>query len=248
MASVTLILQPSTMGEGTIPKDVFGNQQVSEISIGYHKYSFSDTQLEVDVNAFQSTKGSTTKFKLSFVDCTLLDLSFLSGFDKLAHLMFSNIDNIQDCLPSLPPLPRLTFLRFELCSGLKKIKSFPNLVNGLEHIRFENGHYNKFISNKVLDDITVDRIIDWLLLSSSNTLEGLSIIDTSQVTQVPNKTSQFKVLKSIELQNNAISTIKSGAFSFSVPVYVFHFYGNGISKIEPGAFKGINTVFLLLYN
>jgi len=167
----------------------------------WSKWSSHDTQLEVDANAFQSTKGSTTKFKLSFVDCTLLDLSFLSGFDKLAHLMFSNIDNIQDCLPSLPPLPRLTFLRFELCSGLKKIKSFPNLVNGLEHIRFENGHYNKFISNKVLDDITVDRIIDWLLLSSSNTLEGLSII------------------------------------------YVFHFYGNGISKIEPGAFKGINTVF-----
>lgn len=247
LISVILILQSNTIGGGDIPENVFGNKQFLEISIMNSIYSWLDRKLNVDANAFQSTKSYTRKFKISIVDCTFLDLDFLSGFEKLANLMFSDIENIQHCLPKIPPLPSLTTLWFERCSGMTEIQWFPTLSNGLKDIRFDTYYSFVFKSQYVLNDQIVDRIMDWLLLSSENTLEDITITNMDQVTQVPQKIRQFKVLRNVWLQNNKISALKSGAFSFSVPVCILDVSGNGVKKIEPGAFQGTQTFTHYIY-
>jgi len=242
LLSVKLVLQPEVFSESVIPENVFGTKQILDILIEYPLDSYYDNKLQVDVNAFRSTKSYTTNFTINNIHCTLLDLSFLSGFDKLTKLHFNNIYKIQHCLPSLPPLFRLITLYISHCSGMNELYNFPVLTNGLKDARFANDDISKFHSNKIINDETLDRIIDWLLLSSANTLEEMSVIYMNQLTQVPIKISTFKALRKLWLYDNSISTIKSGAFSFSVPVSLLSIHRNGIREIEPGAFQGKHDI------
>jgi len=194
--------------------------------------------LQVDADAFRSTKNYTTDFKINMIDCTLLDLGFLSGFDKLTKLMFANIYNIQECLSNLPLLSRLIKLHFEYCSGMNEFYHFPALTNGLRVFQFVNDNITKSHSDLIINDETVDRIMDWLLLSSANTLEELAITYMNQVSRVPHKVASFKALTKLWLFDNNLSSIKSGELSFSAPVSVLHISDNGINEIEPGAFEG----------
>ncbi len=244
LASVQLILQPYIFTETFIPEDIFGTKRILDIRIEfpYEAVANHSLSLEVDADAFRSTKSYTKEFGINIIDCTLLDLSFLSGFDKLTKLHFNNIYKIQHCLPSLPPLFRLITLYISHCSGMNELYNFPVLTNGLKDARFSNDDISKFHSNKIINDETLDRIIDWLLLSSANTLEEMSVIYMNQLTQVPIKISTFKALRKLWLYDNSISTIKSGAFSFSVPVSLLSIHRNGIREIEPGAFQGKHDI------
>ena len=240
--SVTLALQPYILSETFIPKDVFGSKTINTLAIAYpHKSTENGSlSLQIDADAFRSTQRYTTSVIIANIDCTLLDLSFLFGFEKLTTLALANIYNIQHCLPSLPPLLRLNTLIFNSTSGMNELNSFPLLINGLESvffIGFNNSQERKNIRES-FNDKTVDRIIDWLLQSSANTLNSRSIENMNQVTRVPHKIASFKALTYVFLNNNRISTIKSGAFSFSVPVRLMDLEGNGIKEIEPGAFQG----------
>ncbi len=102
LASIKLILQPGIFTETIIPQDVFGEKQILRIGIEFPLVVVENRSLllQVDDDAFRSTKGYTKIFRIGGVDCTQLDLSFLSGFDKLTEFTFSNIYNIQHCLPS----------------------------------------------------------------------------------------------------------------------------------------------------
>ncbi len=233
--SVALILQPYIFSETIIPEDVFGVNRMRRILLEYPYGTFINRSLslQIDPNAFRSSKSYTNKFELRFIDCTLLDLSFLSGFDNLTELWFFHIDNIHRCLSSLPPLPKLARLEFFSCEGMNELHTFPSLINGLNKVLFDG-------ENVTYNDETVDRILDWLLLSSSETLEEMKMAYMNQVTRVPLKISSFKALRRLWLYENSISTIKSGAFSFSVPVSELNIRGNGIRGIEPGAFQGKN--------
>jgi len=242
-ASVKLILQPYISNERFIPEDIFGTKQILDISIRYPKSSCCDNKLQVDANAFRSTKSFTNNFTIGRFDCTLLDLKFLSGFDKLTQLYLHNIYNIHNCLPSLPPLPRLVTFFLKYCTGMNNLNIFPSLTNGLEKVRFYSTVTN--IHTHYNDEI-VDRIINWLLLSSANTLEEMTIINMDQMTRVPHKIPSFKALKNVWLQDNRISTIKSGSFSFSVPVSLLNIQGNRIREIEPGAFQGMHNNFIYI--
>jgi len=245
LASVTLTLKPHIFNEKFIPENVFGTKQILDIWI---EYSSEGNKLEVDANAFRSTKSYTVKFSINIIDCTYLDLGFLSGFDQLTQLNLFNINNIQHCLPSLSSLPRLTSLYIRHCSGMNEFYNFPALINGLKHFSILNydGPTTEFHSNLIINDETVDRIIDWLLLSSDNTLEEMEIANMNQVTFVPHKIASFKALRKVWIPRNNISTIKSGAFSFSVPVSLLGIHGNGIKEIEPGAFQGKHHNFMYI--
>jgi len=239
LTSVKLTLEPYIFRETLIPEDIFGIKRILDIWIRYPDLVVNrPLSLQVDANAFRSTKSYTNKFTINMIDCSLLDLDFLSGFDELTELGLYNIYNIQHCLSNLPYLPRLTKLSFKHCAGMNELYNFPALVNGLRDFRFQNDDITKFQSTQIINDETVDRIMDWLLLSSTNTLEEISIIYMNQVTRVPQKIASFKALRKLWLYNNNISTIKSGAFSFSFPVYVLDISDNGINEIEPGAFHG----------
>jgi len=231
---VKLILQPGIISETVIPGDVFGTKRILQIMIEYPLDSCCDNKLQVDANTFLSTKSYTNNFTIGIIDCTLLDLGFLSGFEKLIHLNLWSIYKIHHCFPKLPPLPRLTSLHFEFCSGMNELNIFPTLTNGLQVVKF----FGSEDKDKTYNDATVDRLIDWLLISSATTLEEMVIAKMNQVTRVPHQIKSLKALKTLWLHENKISIIKSGAFSFSVPVSVLGIIDNGIKEIEPGAFQG----------
>ncbi len=99
LISVKLILQ--RISETFIPENVFETKQILDILIDYpnevHPFTTRSLDLQVDADAFQSTKSYTNNFTIDNIDCTLLDLKFLTGFAKLTRLVFSNIHNIQHC-------------------------------------------------------------------------------------------------------------------------------------------------------
>jgi len=157
---------------------------ILRLKIGYPIKSHTrdcSPSLQVDTNAFRSTKNYTDEFSINYVYCTLLALGFLLEFDKLTKLDFSHIENIQHSLPSLPSLPRLDSLEFRFCTGMNHLNStfsiptmFPTLRNGLKTIKLFSVIYN--------NDETVDRIVDWILLSSENTLEEIKMQYMKQMT------------------------------------------------------------------
>ncbi len=239
---VKLILQPGIISETVIPGDVFGTKRILQIMIEYPLDSCCDNKLQVDANTFLSTKSYTNNFTIGIIDCTLLDLGFLSGFEKLIHLNLWSIYKIHHCFPKLPPLPRLTSLHFEFCSGMNELNIFPTLTNELKDAKF----FGSKDKDEAYNDDTVDRLMDWLLLSSANTLEEMTIVKMNQVTRAPHKISSFKALRKLWLFSHNISTIKSGAFSFSVPVSLLNIQGNRIREIEPGAFQGMHNNFIYI--
>jgi len=240
LKSAKVTFQPRE-NETLIPEDVVGTKRILDIRIGFSEYyqlqnvTFIEyyKMLKVDADAFRSTKSYTEIFTIENIDCTHLDLGFLSGFDRLTNLTFYSINNIHHCLPSLPPLPSLAKLHFVYCYEMNELKYFSALNNRLKDVSFVGGKIN---------DETVDRIMDQLLRSSANTLEQLEISwmhGAVQVTRVPQNIGSFKALRKLDLSYNNISTVKSGELSFSVPVSVLCIQGNGIKEIEPGAFQGI---------
>jgi len=236
--SIQLILQPFVFTETYIPEDVLGNKRVLEIMLQYPPGANKNSSLtlQVDPNAFRSTKNYTRKVTLNNFDCNLLDLIFLSGFEKLTDIHFANLWNIEFCFPSLPPLPRFAKLSVEFCVGMNELYSFPILQNGLKvavFLGFDD------TSLRMYNDATVDRILEWLLLSSANTLKEINIERMNQITQVPRQIPSFKALRKLGLESNNISAIRTGAFMFSLPVITLHIEGNGIKEIEPGAFQGM---------
>ena len=82
-----------------ISKDVLANIRVLKIWINYPSNFFKTNLfgLQIHPNVFESTKTYTTYFILNMIDCTMLDLNFLSGFEKLTDLTFNHVLNIQNC-------------------------------------------------------------------------------------------------------------------------------------------------------
>ncbi len=227
--SIKLTLLP---GDEFIPENILGNKTTKELEINYD-YICQDRfpSLKVDVNAFQSTKNQTkdTTFK-NFGG--QLDLSFLSGFNRLASLTLYNIRHVQKSLLTLPHLPELTSLILYDISWLNhSIVTFPNLsTGGLISFVFRN-------YDGVQIDYYVSQMLDWVLLSSAKTLQYLELRNIG-IKQIPSQISSFTELKHLNLDGNSISTIKTGALSFSVPALELRLSNNKISLIEPGAFQG----------
>ena len=74
--------------------------------------------------------------------------------------------------PSLPSLPSLTSLNISSCTGMNEISGFPLLTNGLEEVLF---HGSEEDPDRSFNDKTVDRIMDWIVSSSSETLEDIRL-------------------------------------------------------------------------
>lgn len=240
---VKLILQSNI--DISIPEDLIGNTKTRVLRVGYPSGSVLNSSVNVRVNryAFRSTKSHTQKLYLSEIDCSNLNLSFLQGFDNLRVLIFSNIFNIQHCFPTLPPLFSLKNLDFNQCSGMNRFHSFPNLITGLETARFRP--YDEL---EVWNDRIMSQFMDWLLISSAQTLENLIIENNKYMNEIPYQMPSFIALKKLSLKNNAISIIESGALSFIAPVVDMYLSDNAIAEIEPGAFqgKGLTPLYIII--
>jgi len=242
LTSVDLTIQPYKLSETLIPENILGNKRVSSITIGYssgHSVN-SSLSLQVHPEAFQSTKTFTKSFTVTSIDCSLLDFTFLSGFDQLTDLSFWGVWKIQRCLSSLPSLKSLTTLSFGDSNGLSELyrSDLPTLTNGLKSITFNGEQYD--FPDYALTTKSLDRVLDWLLISSSGTLESMTITKMTKLTQVPVQIPSFKALRKLWLYATNISTIKTGALAFPGPLYSLYLANNNIQEIEPGAFQGIN--------
>lgn len=233
--SFDLIVLTFSSMDRFIPKDVFSDKKTTKLVIQYAE----STSLEVDHEAFTSTKQYTKKVILNRIECSLLNLNFLSGFGQLKSLTFANMNNIHNCLPTLPFLPNLTKLRFDNCLGMHQLKNFPKLTKRLESLTVF-GHENSI--ENLWDDATISRVLDWLIDSSVNALEELQFGNLKQMTQVPRQISSFKALTNLWMFNTSISSIRSGTLLFSGSV--LGIVANGLKEIEPDAMQG--TFFVLI--
>jgi len=188
LKSFHLILQPFIFKDTTIPKDILGSTKTLELSVKYPcscSYGNSSLILQVDSNAFQSTKNYTKTFEADTIDCGLLDFNFLSGFDQLNELLLLNIWNIEYCLPSLPSLPSLKFLQAKYCAGCNELYSFPPLTNGLVRVEFMG-----------FDDLSPDR---YLYYNNISTIE-------------PDELAFSAPVLKLSIFGNGIKDIRPGAF------------------------------------
>jgi len=244
LKSFKLILQPFIFKETIIPDYIIGSAQILKLMVRYPDctcFGNSSLFLQIDPNAFHSTKNYTNKFMVENIDCSLLDLKFLSGFDQLNELVLLDIWNIDYCLPSLPSLPRLKLFEANYCSGFNELYIFPPLTSGLTQVIFsgpKKSHQSYSDPDRLFNDKTVNRIMNWLLISSSNTLEYLAIVNMKRVTKVPSQIPSFKALQKLYLYYNNISTIEPGALAFSAPVLKLSMVGSEIKEIKSGAFQG----------
>lgn len=223
-----------------IPADILSNKRTENLHLVSNDEE-EHIELQVDSNAFRSTKNFTKSFLIYNFDGKNLELDFLSGFNKLRNLTFDTITNIHDCFPKLPPLPNLKILVMQYVSGLVDIQTFPHLVHGLNSVALAPHK-----EEEVWDNETVGSILEWLLISSAETLEYLSLEDNDYLTQVPTQISSFKALNYLRLVKNNIHTIKTGALTFSSPVITLRLFFNSFKVIQPGAFQGKYTAFSIM--
>jgi len=215
--------------EEWIPADILGKLKTGILVIKYDTNQDRPLPLlKVNMNAFQSTQNYTKTLKLGAFDSSQLNLGFFSGFIQLTELEFDLVDQIQLILPTLSLFPKLTSLSFHEVYGLNdSIVTFPTLsTSGLKSFEFNYG-----------DRALMSRMLDWILLSSAKTLKSLKVRRIN-ITEIPSQIPSFTALERLDLLGNSISTIKSGALSFSVPVIQLMLSNNNISSIEPGAFQG----------
>ena len=241
MKSIKLTLQPFNLTETFLPQDLLGRKRTLELWIEFPDMIAvlnGSLRVQIDSKVFRSTKSYTKTLKLNSIDCFLLNFNFISDFDQLNELYLTNIWNIQMCFPTLPSLPSLTTLVIGYSSGLNELYSFPFLINGLKN--FDLLGFENYPPESSLTDETVGRVVDWLLISSENTLEEIRIVNMNRVTRVPRQISSFKALRKLWLHNNNISTIKSGELYFTAPVSLLDIKQNGIKEIEAAAFQGIS--------
>lgn len=233
--SITLILRPSI--SGFIPSNILSNKRTPELSIQFNDGSQnSSINWQVDTEAFRYTKNYTKTFRVNFMDCAKLNFRFLAGFDKLNNLTFSNILNIHNCFPTLPPLLILSHLAFHNCTGIDELYNFPTLVTDrLKTVAFVCNESN---IKEVWNDTTVNRVMNWLLISSAETLEEITFKNMKQLTKIPIQIQSFNALNKLNLNNNGISTVVGYSLSFFAPVLNVDLGNNQIKTIGKNAFNG----------
>ena len=227
--SITLNISSS---DEYIPADILSNKRTEHLNLICNSND-ENIELKVDINAFRSTKNLTKTLSIHNCDGIQLDINFLSGFDHLTNLTFDTVTNIQDFFPKLPSLPSLTVFVLNYVSGLVDIQTLPNLVNGLKYVGVTPHE-----DDEVWNDETMDSILEWLLLSSANTLEYLSLTESDYLTQIPSQIPSFKALSYLRITNTKVYNIKSAALVFSFPVVSLRLNHNSIKTIQPGAFQG----------
>jgi len=231
--SITLNIRKT---EKVIPADLLSNKKAEKLILEFERIDNSQQKLrKVSPDAFRATKSYTKHIELNSIDHSDLNLGWLSGFVQLSTLSFTWNLNLWNSFPTLPSLPSLTILDIYQCVvGIKDMEEFPSLGNGLK--------FFEFYPSVEEDEESLNRVLDWLLLSSAETLEFLKINSVANMTGIPSQISSFKALKFLSYNNEHKSTtiLKKGALSFKVPVTNLRLFVNGVTifEIEPGAFQG----------
>ena len=227
----------------SLPANLLNEHQV-HYDIFLYCSSFS-TKILIGPETFGWSKNFTEKFYVGYpyaypsldgIGCNFdgLDFHFLSGFNNLTSLSIYNSANLEKAnWTTLPPLASLNTLSIYNSDGLNNWAIFPNTSQGLT---------NLYLQSSSIQNDPMDRILNWTLEHSTDTLKTL-YIDNNHLTNIPRQIPNFKQLEYLNMDNqypDDIATVPSGAFTFNAPVSNINCRGNGIAKIEPGAFQGID--------
>lgn len=139
----------------------------------------------------------------------------------------------------LPSLPNLRQLVINFSTGLEKIGDYS---------RFSCVNLRRLILNgDQLGDATVASILNSVASSPSaaSSLELLWLTG-NLLTLIPkSQLEHFTHLMRLDLSNNNFPIIPEGSFVFNNPVDYLYLENDTISSIQPGAFQGILSSFLL---
>jgi len=217
----------------TIPEDLLNNHRTAYIDIYCRP---AGSPLIVDSQAFRSSQNLMNEMYLRDCDMNQLNFDFLSGFDKVWHIGFQSMSNVgQANWASLPQLPSFISLYIDRSNGLNEWSAFPQLARGLTYLFFRE--------NDIQDD-AMNRILNWTIQYSANTLERISI-EGNELTQIPKQLQaphSFPNLQYLYMgdQKTGIPLITTGSLSCpsNYSNYLLGANNNRITTIEAGAFQG----------
>ena len=241
-AELTQVSLALLSGEKHIPANILADHRIQNLIIVC--YPGSTNKVIIDREAFSSTIDIIQYVFMLNCNFDQMDFTFLNGSENLSSMALMLITNIHlaNWASSMPPLPALTEIFISYCSELNAWDNFPELVNGLINlIVYSNG------AN--LSDEGLDRILQWVLNSSADTLLRLDVHDNA-LTYVPQqiRAESFRNLKHLVMydqKGSGIKTFPSGSINFiSHDVETLDFHSCGIETIESGAFQGIHSIFI----
>ena len=201
------------------------------------KNEIEQVPIIIDPNAFNMSSNYLRQLQIENCDLGRLDLSFLSEFENLDKLYIINPSSIEKAnwylLPSLPVLIRFYIqIDKELQNNWNKwVQKLPPLTNGLQV--FEN--------NAGVDDDTADRLVQWLLNSSVETLQHLELQNT-KLTRIPPGISNFENLGGliITCKDSEIKVLKENSIKLNLLPTLIQISNCGIRELQPGAIQGKN--------
>ena len=232
-------LDPSSSKNITIPSDLLNNHTVSyDIVLDC---PVNKPYVEIDPDAFRSSKNLTQQFKLEYCEFYQFDFQFVEGFEKLSILSFSSIQNFNLAnWMNIPALPSLSQLDIYQSKGLNEWTALPQLHStGLTLLRIDRC--------ELLDD-SMNYILNWTVENSNQTLKTLNLIGNN-LTIIPSQIPSFTSLESLDIhyeQSSGIAKIPTGALNFNSPVTNLIMSDDHIEIIEPGAFQGNLNIYLVL--
>ena len=187
------------------------------------------SSLLIDIDAFNSSRTSATKF--SIVNCVIssLDWAFLNGFDQLLEISLESATSVQS-ISTLRIQPSLEQLSITDCTGLEQSPlDFPGTTMP---------NLKRLILNTNLKIDQAEEILGSLVGSATN-LEQLILTQSPLIDQVPGSIIKFAKLLTIDLSQNSIPELDVAAFNFASnpTVKSINLAGNKLETIAETAFN-----------
>lgn len=216
-----------------IPADLLGQSRLTDFLniIGSSVYPIKPP-LAVDPNAFRASRNSTLKYvTITKVQGTLLDFSFLTGFDNIGYLESTYIENLNPT--TIPTLPNLSFLTFGYNTGINEAFQ----VDGDFILETSQGLDNFEAYDCDLDTNGLANLLKWILPSSNETLSFLNI-GSNDFSSIPEQMSSFRSIKYFYIDDNRRPlTIGKNTFHCDGCLSIIMASSN-ITSVESGAFQG----------
>ena len=220
----------------TIPMDLLSDHRTRVVEINCPS---SDYFLMIDPQAFRSSKNTTESVNFFLCNMSRLDFDFLAGFDRITYTSFIGMSSFDQAdWASFPLLPSLYWIFVYGSKGLNDWTTLPQLARGLTWLQLQASE---------IQDVAMDRILNWTLQSSADTLQNL-IIDGNDLKNIPKQIPSFLKLQFLYMndQRAGIPVIPSGSFLCNMQTYRLYALNNGIATIQDNAFLGSVPNFKIL--
>ena len=188
---------------------------------------------EIHPEAFGFSRNITEDFKLTSLDMSKLNFSFLTDFHQLTRIIISHAINVN--LLGLPLLSSLSDLSITYSSGFNEWTNNP---------LSKNEPHTLILDHNALDDDIVDRFLDWIIQGPvKDSLTHLHLSGNA-MTRIPQKIKIFTRLFAIFLDRQ-----QAPGFGNISPLYSTSFLGFArdlhltscfITDLEMNAFEGFN--------